>query len=330
MLVPLLLGVALSVAPSPGRRVTNHTPRFLHEFVLPLGAYPSSIIAGPDGALWFDTYPYFTNHQATDLGIGRITIEGKQKFFLIGDGTYDLTMGHDGKIWFTNPYTYVGSSEVPTIGSLSTSGSVVQYPAPDTSPESITTGPDGDLWYVDFGAKHDVVRVNERGVTVALYRTPGDHAVKVSRGPGRSIWFDALGRRSGVGSITRQGVVKRRLGGPAYIPGPLTLGPDGRMWVSDCSYVAAVTPAFVVTLYSLPYQTSCMWGITAGPDGNLWAADFDTSSLLRIATDGSMVEYPTPTPDMMPTGITVGPDGNIWFTEIQRNTDVSKIGVLAP
>jgi hypothetical protein len=43
-----------------------------------------------------------------------------------------------------------------------------------------------------------------------------------------------------------------------------------------------------------------------------------------------MTEYSTPTPHMFTNAITVGPDSNIWFTEIQAQTDISKIGVLQP
>ncbi|MBV9648460.1 MAG: hypothetical protein JO043_13415 [Candidatus Eremiobacteraeota bacterium] len=331
MFASMLFGLALTSFPVSPRRAPSRQPHYLHEFGLPLGAYPGEIIAGPDGALWFDTYPYFTNHNPIDLGIGRITTDGKEKFFLNNDGTYDLTLGHDGKIWFTDPYKYVRSVEQPLVGWVTTNGKLVEFAGPPNgSPESIATGPDGDIWYVDFGARHDVIRMNAQGHIVARYHTPGRHAVKLGVGTNGVMWYDALGRRSAVGTITASGIVKHLLGGPAYIPGPLVLGPDGRMWVSDCTYVAAVTSGFESTLYPLPSQQSCMYGITAGPDGYLWATDFGTSSLVRIATNGKMVEYPTPTSNMMPTGITVGPDGNIWFTEIQRNTDVSKIGVLAP
>ena len=67
-----------------------------------------------------------------------------------------------------------------------------------------------------------------------------------------------------------------------------------------------------------------------GPDGNLWATYSEYGRIVRVTTDGTMTEYPTPTPSMIPDAIAVGSDGNIWFTEIQQQTDVSKIGVLRP
>jgi hypothetical protein len=35
----------------------------------------------------------------------------------------------------------------------------------------------------------------------------------------------------------------------------------------------------------------------------------------RITTEGTITEYPIPTPDSGPNGITAGPDGALWFTE---------------
>jgi virginiamycin B lyase len=327
MLVVVTLGALLAGSTWTHRPPPMHQPRFLHEYTLPLGAYPSTIVSGPDGALWFSTYPYFTNHPPIDLGIGRITTSGKYSFFLIGNGTYELTVGLDGKLWFTNPYTTPN-----TVGSLTTSGTVVQYSVPSNgSPESIASDAGGNLWYTAFGANPDIIRIDTSGKTVATYSTPNASAAKV--GPGRrdSMWFDEAGNRSLVGRVNTQGVMhEHKIGGPAYIPGAMAFGPDDRMWIADCTYAAAATPSFVVTLYPLPNSNSCIDGITAGPDGNMWATDAERGEIVRIAPTGAMTEYPVPTPSMIPFGITVGPDGNIWYGEIQHQTDISKIGVLAP
>jgi virginiamycin B lyase len=323
----LTLGALLANSAPAERPVRASQPHFLREYTLPLGAYPGPIVTGSDGALWFSTFPYFTNHPAKDLGIGRITVAGFIRFFLIGLGTYDLTLGHDGKIWFTNAYQHPY-----TVGSLTTTGTVQQYSVPSAgTPESIATDAAGDLWYSAFGTNPDIVRINTSGQTVAVYHTHNASVVRVAPGPRASIWFDELGRRSMFGRITQNGgFTERFIGGPAYIPGPLVLGPDGRMWISDCSYAAAIRPStFDVEFYPIP-ANGCIEGIIAGPDGNLWAADFDLNAIARITPRGVVTEYTTPTPEMMPTFLTVGPDGNIWYTEIQRNTDVSKIGVLAP
>lgn len=327
MLAVLTFGALLAVPVDARRPPPMRQPRFLHEYTLPLGAYPASIVSGPDGALWFSTYPYFTNHPPIDLGIGRITTSGRYRFFLIGDGTYDLTVGSDGKLWFTNPYTSPN-----TVGSLTTSGKVVQYSVPSGGlTESIAADAGGNLWYTAFGANPDIVRIDTSGATVATYSTPNASATKLAPGRRDSMWFDEAGNRSLVGRVNTLGVMhEHKIGGPAYIPGGMAFGPDDRMWIADCTYAAAATPSFVVTLYPLPNTNSCIYDIIAGPDGNMWATDGERGEIVRISTAGAMMEYPVPTPSMIPFGITVGPDGNIWYGEIQQQTDVSKIGVLAP
>jgi len=64
--------------------------------------------------------------------------------------------------------------------------------------------------------------------------------------------------------------------------------------------------------YPIPTSASIPWAITAGPDGNLWFTETATSKIAKIALDGTITEYATPT---APSAITKGPDGNLWFTE---------------
>jgi streptogramin lyase len=66
--------------------------------------------------------------------------------------------------------------------------------------------------------------------------------------------------------------------------------------------------------------------ITAGPDGNVWFTEIGGDKIGRITKDGTITEFPVPTPNSYPHGITAGPDGNMWFTEIKGN----KIGRTTP
>ena len=303
---------------------TTHAPRFLHEYVLPLGAYPLSIVAGSDGAMWFSTYPYFTNHPAKDLGVGRITLTGKQKFYLINGGTYDVTPGPDGRIWFTSPY-----DKPWIVGAITTTGNITTWPAASNGdPESIITGPDDNIWYTDFGATPDIIRMNTSGTVLATYHSSNSYAVRLGSGRDGYVWYNMPAR---VGRISMTGKqTEYAIGGPTYIPEFMALGPDGRMWECDGTYLVAIVDDFDTTFYPVPQQVNGTYGLTRGPDGNLWATDFDQGALLRITPSGVITVYNIPTPNMIPSGITVGPDHNIWFTAIQQQTDVSEIGVLAP
>src|SRR5690349_1295317 len=76
-------------------------PHFINEYTLPLGAYPQYIVSGPDGALWFDTFPYFTNIAPIDLGSGLITTARGISFPPFETGRYDLPVGAGGNLWVT-------------------------------------------------------------------------------------------------------------------------------------------------------------------------------------------------------------------------------------
>jgi virginiamycin B lyase len=71
-------------------------------------------------------------------------------------------------------------------------------------------------------------------------------------------------------------------------------------------------------------------GITKGPDGAMWFTEFDADKIGRIATNGSVSEYPRSSPGLTagaePSQIVAGPDGNLWFTEY----GTGKIGELDP
>jgi streptogramin lyase len=57
-----------------------------------------------------------------------------------------------------------------------------------------------------------------------------------------------------------------------------------------------------------------------GPDGNIWfAGAADGNQIGRITPDGTVTQFPIPTPNCRPTGIATGPDRNLWFTELYGN-----------
>lgn len=317
--IPLVTASAQNVKPATG-------PHFLHEYKLPMGTYPSAIIAGPDGAMWFGTYPLYGYSPPTHLGIWRITTKGRKRFFPFENGVYDIASGADGRVWFTNPYEYTYN-----IGAITTHGKITTYnQGSNGSPESIAADASGHLWYTSFGGTNfDIVESDTTGKTIGLFKAYNSFADKVAHGPNGAIWFNAIANPVIVGRITRKGgQVYAPIGGPNYIPGRMALGPDGRMWICDGDALAAVDRRFNVTLYALTSGGSFA-GVTAGPDGNMWGAESQYGHIVRVTTSGTMTEY-SPPYGLLPTAIAAGPDGNIWFPGFQRKTAVTKIGVLQP
>src|SRR5436305_15193642 len=78
---------------------------------------------------------------------------------------------------------------------------------------------------------------------------------------------------------------------------------------------AAAAAAPWLTELPLPVSNAQPRAVTSGPDGALWATGTSTDGIIRVALDGTGLNYPTPTVHGQPEGITAGPDGNLWVTE---------------
>ena len=106
----------------------------LKDFPTPRHGTPYSIVAGPDGNIWF-----------TLTGeIGRVTPSGvvtELPLPTLGE-TRGITVGADRNIWFT---VY----DANMIGRITPGGSVTLFTLPNmySLPQGITSGPDGQLWF---------------------------------------------------------------------------------------------------------------------------------------------------------------------------------------
>ena len=189
-------------------------------------SYPTGIVAGPDGALWFAEL--FGN------AIGRITTSGFILEYALpapNSGPNGITVGPDGNLWFTE-------SGGDRIGVITTAGVVTEYPLPrGRYPIRITAGPDGRLWFVNEVG--NTIGAITTGGIVSEYpvRTPPPlfglslHGITV--GPDGALWFteaatNNIGRITTTGTVTEYPV-------PTANSSPLeiTLGPDGALWFTE-------------------------------------------------------------------------------------------------
>jgi streptogramin lyase len=207
-----------------------------------------SIITGPDGNLWF----------TEEGGVGRITPAGAITHFRPHAGSLDtanIAAGPDGNLWFTEP----GGAKV---GRITPAGAITEFAMPGMQQGKgeasegaagnagyalITTGPDGNLWYVDPALPF-------------IGRITPDGAVTRFLLPAGVANIDALARPSGATGITK--------------------GPDGNLWfLTTCqcasgappAYLGKITPAGAITLITFPMAHPI--ALTAGPDGNLWVTE---------------------------------------------------------
>jgi len=261
---------------------------------LPSGSLPLGITLGPDGnKIWF------TELAANQIGMinpndtsHTIQYFGTSNGMTANSGAVGITSA-DGYLWFTQNQTH-------QIGRLDPStGKITEYPAPAamiTLNSRIVLGPDGNLWFTEFGAI-GIFNPNTGTIVkeVPLLSGSKEEPFGIAVGPDGNIWYT-----EGVLNSTYTGYVSFGVG---------TINTNAETLI----------PEIPVTASSEPF------GITAGPDGNMWFAvtgtnmvagtiDFINPSTREITLAPKIPTNEVPTlPN--PTAITAGPDGNIWFAD---------------
>jgi streptogramin lyase len=265
-----------------GDAIGRITPNGTSVNVFPLrtvGAVPEAITTGPDGNLWF------TENQGNK--IGRITPTGQITEFPIPtpfSHPTGIAAGPDGNLWFTEHFPDNTHSPLETgagqIGRITPTGQITEFPtytatSANVSPEAITAGPDGNLWFTFFGRDN------------------------------------GFGFANGVGRITPSGMVTQFLNDPSCLCGPvtpatspfaITAGPDGgpptgleaNIWFigTDSGGEEFVGPFFTG---SFPPPLAVQGGLTAGPDHNVWW--IQNGNIWRVnltSIPSTLTEFPLP------------------------------------
>ncbi len=172
------------------------------------------------------------------------------------------------------------------------------------SPQAITSGPDGNLWFTEILA-------------------PAICNLGSSTCTGTTIpcAIDEDCSKDQIGRITPAGVIQEfDTVNPIAGPHAITTGPDGNLWFTETN---AARLGRISTDGTVQVEFPISNGandITSGPDGNLWFTEFGAANLIgvigSIAPDGTgLREFPLATPNQQPLSITRGADGNLWFTE---------------
>jgi streptogramin lyase len=200
------------------------------------------------------------------------------------------------------------------------------------SPEAITTGPDGNLWFTEEVGSNSLGQITPTGTVTqfsilsippALPAGPGT----IAAGPDGNLWLVDL-TNNAIDRVTPGGQETQfPLPTPASGPQSITAGPDGNLWFTEYSgpanSIGRITPAGTITEFPLPSSFSFPQAITAGPDGNLWFTEL-TNKIGRITPSGTITEFSIATTASGDyEAITAGPDGNLWFTENQASNGVT-------
>jgi streptogramin lyase len=237
-----------------------------------------------------------------------------------GSTATSIAEGPDKNIWFTlNP------SAIGTINP--TTGVVAEYPFPSPigTPQSLVSGPAGDLWFLD-GPNIDSVDPSTHAIVEYPITISGALPTQLAVGSDGNLWFgDQTNAAIGVFTVSNHTFTEFPLPIASDVPGPITDGPDGHLWFGLRKEAGTTIEAFgdinpsthAITLTNLPSGTTGIRAITPGSDGNLW---FTTS----VPTSGGPFEIGSIDPLSRAVNIylgggrgaiTSGPDGNIWYDD---------------
>jgi streptogramin lyase len=201
-------------------------------------------------------------------------------------------------------------------GSSKAAGKITLFaiPTANSSPTDITSGSDGNFWFVESQNPGKIGKITPRGAITEFLLPPQSFPKSITAGPDGNLWFTAPGI-SEIGKITPNGQITLFASPQAD---DITAGPDGNLWFTMIGGAGRITLAGQITLFPGPLNREPV-GITTGPDGNLWFLDpYDPSSQLLCKIDpstGQITAFPQPA-NSGPTNITRGPkgDSHLWFT----------------
>lgn len=267
------------------------------------------------------------------------------------DHIHSITVGPDGDIYFAVIHTgNFNTQGAPTrIIKMSPSGQILGDFA---DPGSKATGnysaivgmtsADGDVWYeqssTDAGLEPGsttvagavtagIVRLASNGSQTVFPVAPGTNISccygGITPGPG-GLYFGAQGGYNSTSGNYTQALIERMdysgavtgvwvVGPSSGQPTSIVLGPNGDLYFDWSGGIGRLDPGTgAVTTFPTANPPS---GITVGGDGNIWFTEPATSTLVRMAPDGTpLATYPT-SPLRSPVAMTTGSNGNVYFAE---------------
>jgi hypothetical protein len=215
---------------------------------------------------------------------------------------------------------------------------------PPFEPFSITSGPDGKLWFTmpyvpgTHDGKIGMIDPRDPHITELPLPSGDSYSTGITAGRDGNIWFvdynaNTIGRVIANDPRTdtiRQWSIPTPSSGVYFI----TTGPGGNLWFTEelgnkIGRFNINTETFQEM--SVPTSNSSPYGIAVGPDGNIWFVEEDGNKIAKLNPfdpwPPAVTEFAIPTPASSPYKVAAGPDGNLWFVENQGNK-VGKLYVL--
>jgi streptogramin lyase len=208
--------------------------------------------------------------------------------------------------------------------------SYINLPAPYTYPWSMVVGPDGALYFGEWGSNGNdggIGRLNGDGSVSEIDVAPtGSTPIVGAFDAAGNVWFSNCGGffcsgNDALDALLPNGAVTSYDPGVNSHPRFGVVDPNGNVWfaLARANAVARVLTNGTVTEFPLPllaFNAANPNDITIGPDGALWITEYIGNAIIRMDLNGTVTNiYPLST-EAGPRFISSGQDGNLWFTEV--------------
>jgi streptogramin lyase len=195
-------------------------------------------------------------------------------------------------------------------------------------PDSLTSGPDGNIWFVQTQTAK-VARMTPAGMVteLAVLDPLVDRPRQIISGPDGNLWI-TLPSTSKVARLNPSGTITAfDLRGSS--PQAIAVGPDGNLWVTqmNASGLGRITPGGVYQPVMINDFRAFYLDLVLGTDANLWA--LGSAGIARVMPSGLEMRFALPFPGP-PQAIAPGPDNALWFTVPGRRSigRISHAGVV--
>jgi virginiamycin B lyase len=296
----------------------------------------SNIVAGPDGALWFNEQNGFAVGRISTIGVITEFPVPRATYSANGDGPTTI-VSSGGNLW---TLANVGS----TIDEVSIAGTVTQlYANLNQSATNLAPDSAGGVWATSLAGagggsvSGGLFRVDPPTGTVRNYRNPqftGQfQPVPIVAGPDGTAWFadggTAIREVNNAGKITAIPIH----GSGSMLVTSMAFDRKGDLWFTEYvpggGFVSSTKGAIgeiaagsnTATLTRLPGNET-PGAMSLGSDGGIWFTW--SQGIGRLATQTGAVQLVKLGPAYHPSSIAFGSDHNLWFVDPQAG-DVGQV-----
>jgi streptogramin lyase len=220
-----------------------------------------------------------------------------------------------------------------------------------SDPSSITVGPDGSLWFVEYPSPGRIGKITTAGAITEVATggvtpnfTSNPQISGIEPGADGQLWFTEGHNPGRVGRInpTTGAVQEMDTGGvsPGFSvnagPEEIGLGADGNMWFAEVgnpnAAIARITTSGVITEFSTGLTANSVPNAmtpVAAADGNMWFTETRSgaNAIGRLdPSTGAITEFSSGlVADGSVRDIVPGPGGDVWFAQFNNPGYIGKI-----